>query len=517
MRSRYRSTCFALLFLAHGFAGAQPAREGGKRNVILMIADGAGYNAWAATALYEGSPLEFHDSPEWVRLAVSTHPLRFAEQVPVGPEHGLTQVPSLVYDPLRAWDPSPAPGEKGGYAYSFAGYEWLLRASDSANTATALVTGQKTFVGAINTDGNGAAIEQNLAWLAHGDGLRVGAVTSVLFNDATAAAAAGAHSRSRKDLCELAWELLTQPIVDLIAGCCHPDFDNNGRRIDDLARRSFLAVGDEKIWNALTGAEALDPGTLVCPTQRTATREQIDALTSWTRVHSKADIEGLLQKRATSGRLLIIPEIGGQTYQDGNAEDPALLYDHEIGGTLQQQRGSRADPRFTGPGDDPLIATVPTLETLTRVALKHLGASPDGFFLHVEGGAVDWAMHANQMGRMIEEMQDFERAIRAVIEWVEAGDGWEHTLLVVTADHDHLLWGPDSDRIPFQPLISNGRGKLPSHRWLSDGHTNQLVPVFARGRGARNLERHATREDPFRGRYLDQTDIFRVMSAELAR
>ncbi len=505
---------FALLFLAHTVAQAEP------RNVILMIADGAGYNTWAATAMYEGSQSELYDSPEWVRLAVSTHPLRLSEQVPVGPEHGLTQLPSLVYDPVRAWDPSPAPGEKGGYPYSFAGYEWLLQASDSANTATALVTGQKTFVGAINTDGNGAAIERTLAALAHDAGLRVGAVTSVLFNDATAAVGAGAHSRSRKNLCELAWEILTRPGLDLIAGCCHPDFDNNGRRIDDPARRSFLAVGDEPIWNALTGAKTLDPGTGVCSASGSAlkaTREQIDALTSWTRVHSKAGVLELLGRRAAAGRLLIIPEVGGLTYQDGRAEDPALLYDHPIGGTLQQQRGSRADARFTGPGDDPLIESVPTLETLTKVALKHLGESPEGFFLHVEGGAVDWAMHANQTGRMIEEMQDFERAIRAVIEWVEAGAGWEHTLLVVTSDHDHLLWGPDSERIPFQPLISNGRGKLPAHRWLSDGHTNQLVPVFARGRGARNLERYATRDDPFRGRYLDQTDIFRVMSAELAR
>ena len=48
------------------------------------------------------------------------------------------------------------------------------------------------------------------------------------------------------------------------------------------------------------------------------------------------------------------------------------------------------------------------------MALNHLDDDPDGFFLHIEGGAVDWAMHANQMGRMIEEMTDFKNSVDAV-------------------------------------------------------------------------------------------------------
>ena len=99
------------------------------------------------------------------------------------------------------------------------------------------------------------------------------------------------------------------------------------------------------------------------------------------------------------------------------------------------------------------------------------------------------------------------------MEWVDRIDAWDETLLVVTSDHGHLLWGPRSDTIPFDPIRDNGAGKLPSYRWLFDSHTNQLVPVYARGLGAERLATLADMEDPFRGNYLDQTDIFTVMKS----
>ncbi len=38
---------------------------------------------------------------------------------------------------------------------------------------------------------------------------------------------------------------------------------------------------------------------------------------------------------------------------------------------------------------------------------------------------------------------------------VEANSTWDETLVVITADHETgLLWGPDSDKTPFQPLQS---------------------------------------------------------------
>lgn len=513
-RLRVRSVVVVLAGLLSGVALA----AGPPRYVILMIADGAGHNTWLATAMYRGKVGgEFYDGPDWVRVAATNSALRCSAKPAFSAALAGTQLPGEVYDPARAWDDTPLDG-------SFAGYRWLRHAPDSANTATTLSTGLKTYVGAINMDGAGKPIEDTLARLAHGAGRRVGVVTSVPFNHATPAALGGAHAKSRSRYCSIALEMLTSPLLDVVGGAGHPGFDNNGRALADADPRVYTYVGDEGIWRTLTGGAPLASGAAVCADDprddpeaeaRSVSADEIAALGRWHLAQTEREIEGLTHG-ATPQPLLLLPQVGQRRLFDGKPEDPHHPHDVVVGGTLQQQRGSRSRPDLTAPGDDPPIAGVPTLATLTRVALNALDDDPDGFFLHVEGGAVDWAMHGNQLGRMIEEMQDFEAAVQAVIDWIEAGPGWDDALLVVTADHDHLLWGPDADRVAFDPLQDNGAGRLPSHRWLSDGHSRLLVPVFARGRGAAGLVDAAVSRDPFYGPYLDQVDIHAVLRAALA-
>jgi len=64
---------------------------------------------------------------------------------------------------------------------------------------------------------------------------------------------------------------------------------------------------------------------------------------------------------------------------------------------------------------------------MTLAALNILDDDPDGLYLMVEGGAVDWANHLNQSGRMIEEAVEFERAVEAVINWVQQNSNWGET------------------------------------------------------------------------------------------
>jgi len=139
----------------------------------------------------------------------------------------------------------------------------------------------------------------------------------------------------------------------------------------------------------------------------------------------------------------------------------------------------------------------------------------------VEGGAVDWAAEDNQSGRLIEEMVDFNRSVEAVSDWIESHGGWEESLLIVTSDHETGgITGPAEDgrNIPVEfsggllrPLINNGRGNLPGMEWRVDYHTNMLVPLFACGRASERLRARAVRVDPVYGRYLDNTDIARVI------
>lgn len=75
---------------------------------------------------------------------------------------------------------------------------------------------------------------------------------------------------------------------------------------------------------------------------------------------------------------------------------------------------------------------VPSLEEMTNTALSKLSKDKDGFFLMVEGSQIDWAGHDNDIVGAMSEMDDFEKAFKAAIEFAKKD---KHTLVVATADH----------------------------------------------------------------------------------
>jgi alkaline phosphatase len=76
---------------------------------------------------------------------------------------------------------------------------------------------------------------------------------------------------------------------------------------------------------------------------------------------------------------------------------------------------------------------VPTLTQMTEKALEILNKKPQGFFLMVEGGQVDWVAHGNDVASVLHEMMEFDQAIGLVMAFAEQNPD---TLVVVTADHD---------------------------------------------------------------------------------
>lgn len=84
---------------------------------------------------------------------------------------------------------------------------------------------------------------------------------------------------------------------------------------------------------------------------------------------------------------------------------------------------------------------VPSLASMSRAALARLEASPEGFVLQIEGGRIDHAAHSNDAAALVKEQLDFDDAIAAVLDWLdaggEAGGGARarDTLLIVTSDH----------------------------------------------------------------------------------
>lgn len=474
-----------LLVAASTFSLAVPSGASAAtyiKNVIIMVADGAGYNMLQSSRLF-GGPLAV-DAPSFLRTSVSTYPLRSGSTPIPGPA-GLAQDPNTIYNSARNWDTTPVAGTTGGYPRGFAGYEWnRATAPDSANTIAALMTGEKTYNNAVNVDGNGAPL-LTLAELAASRGRSAGVVSTVQFSDATPAAGGGAHNVSRGNRQEIANEMFSAGVLDVIAGAGNPDYDNNGavRAAPNYSWISPALWQDLKNGTNVSGSNAQN----------------------WTLAQNRAEIEALAagSSAAAPEKLAMITRAfdGAQQYRDG------LI-------------ASTDDPFAT-----PLLDTTPTFSDLTIAALKTLNKDSDGLYLLSEAGTVDRAMHANNLGRAIEGYLEFDQGVRDVIDYINSAESlasFEDTLLLVTADHDHLLFGPDAATDPFQAVQPDGpdAGLLPEHRWFSGSHSNQLVPLFAMGQGANDVIALADQLDFYQdaqgrsfgyGNYTDQAELGRFL------
>ncbi len=226
---------------------------------------------------------------------------------------------------------------------------------------------------------------------------------------------------------------------------------------------------------------------------------ELRATPNWTSNITEADFNAL--RGGVNGWNLVEEKADFEALTTGETPDRVFGI-AQVNSTLQQSRGGKS----VQPYDVPFNTGVPTLETMTKGALNVLDNNDKGFSLMVEGGAIDWTGHANDGARNIEETVDFINSVDAVIEWVEANSNWRETLLIVTADHETgYLEGPGSN--PSWTKMTGEKGELVNQKWNSGNHTNQLVPVYAKGAGAKELERLAVGNDPVRGKYLDNTDL----------
>ncbi len=409
------------------------AHRSGPKNVIIMIADGGGFNHYKSADYYNcgSSPCQPYEQFP-VRLAMSTYPYGGS------------------YDANLAWR----------------SFEYVDKgATDSAAAATAMATGVKTRNKTLGLDThNRPAL--NLSERAKQLGKAAGVITTVFFDDATPAGFV-VHNGARGNLTQIADDMVNRNSVDCIMGAGHPFYDSDGRQAQEPNYRYI----SEKTWAALKNGSAGGSAN------------------SWTLAQTRAEFQALANGK-TPNRVFGL----------------AQVFD-----TLQQSRSGNV---FADPYVVPLTQTVPTLEEMTLAALNVLDDDPNGFFIMIEGGAVDWAAHNNRSGRLIEEVNGFNKAVEAVIWWVNTKSDWNDTLVIVTADHEtgHLT-GPNSnsDSKHFNPavydIISNGPGKLPAMEWHSRNHTNSLVPFFAKGAGAEQFTETIDGNDPLRGPYIDNTDI----------
>ena len=85
-------------------------------------------------------------------------------------------------------------------------------------------------------------------------------------------------------------------------------------------------------------------------------------------------------------------------------------------------------------------AKEPSLSQMTTKAIDILSKNGKGFFLMVEGGRIDHALHGSNAARALADTKAFDDAIQTAVDKMKLLDPeLKNTLIVVTADHDHTM------------------------------------------------------------------------------
>ncbi len=135
----------------------------------------------------------------------------------------------------------------------------------------------------------------------------------------------------------------------------------------------------------------------------------------------------------------------------------------------------------------------PSLAEMTQKAIDILSQDPDGFFLMVEGGQIDWASHANDASNVISDTIGLDEAIAVAQAYASTVTS---TLVIVAADHETGGMSADltSSGLPKCPIpppndpnpceegpfyMSDG---TPFYvNWDTEEHTEADVPITAQG------------------------------------
>ena len=112
------------------------------------------------------------------------------------------------------------------------------------------------------------------------------------------------------------------------------------------------------------------------------------------------------------------------------------------------------------------------LPRAVKTALNSLDDAEKGFFLMVEGSQIDFACHANDSTWMMDEMMDFDYAVKVALDYAkEKGN----TLVVVTADHETGGLSLPDPKGKYTNVVFN---------YSTGSHTCLPVMVYAFGPGA---------------------------------
>lgn len=399
------SVCAAALSALLAGCPAAPEPSQRAKNVILFIGDGMGVSTVTAARIFDGQSRG---------LSGEEHLLEFE------------RFPHLALVKT---------------------YNTNQQVADSAGTATAMMTGNKTRAGVINVaaDVNRRSCEgmlqkplKSLGEIAKEAGAAVGVVTTARITHATPATVY-AHASERD------WETNRfVPEEDWRRGC------------RDIAHQlvNFAVGGGLDV--ALGGGSVAFYGNAVGGSRRSP---DDDLVQSW--------LDGNPARRFVAS---------ASELADVQPGEPVLGLFTRSHLTYVAEREADSDE--------------PTLTQMTEKAIELLSADEDGYFLMVEGGRIDHGHHDGKPGYALLEAQEFNNAVAAALRRVDL----DETLVLVTADHSHVftIGGYPTRGNPILGLVvGNDRSGEPQQNpsLAADGEPYTTL-AYANGPGAiRNLPR----------------------------
>ena len=132
--------------------------------------------------------------------------------------------------------------------------------------------------------------------------------------------------------------------------------------------------------------------------------------------------------------------------------------------------------------------SIPSLAELTSKGIELLD-NPNGFFMMVEGGRIDWACHLNDAAAMIGDVLALDDAVKEALAFARERPD---TLIVVLADHETggMSLSPDASAERLRLLLSAQRessdsfdGKVGRFRKDSQPTFERMLPLLANSFG----------------------------------
>ncbi|UCP16227.1 alkaline phosphatase [Aeromonas media] len=145
--------------------------------------------------------------------------------------------------------------------------------------------------------------------------------------------------------------------------------------------------------------------------------------------------------------------------------------------------------------------TQPSLSEMTAKAIDLLSQNSQGYFLMVEGGRIDHALHATNAKRSLTDAVALDEAVKTALGKVDLAD----TLIVVTADHDHTMTinGYAAKGNPVLDLVKNGNGSTQND---VDGKPFTTL-VFGNGPNRADVRPNLTSDQVMADDYLQETGV----------